>query len=245
MVSLPFRQFVLLWCLLLVLASHQLLVWIALIVVLFQLARFLIQVFAFAIISSSWLGELEHRIRSYADGLIGKILMAKEITQDLHNVWVMLTALEFGVALLRDRRRVVQWTMYLGTLLFLAVYIYLAVIFSFAYYGVARVQNIPYEWITSFADSMFMPLTFGSLPRSNWIKVLGGVHAFSVLALGVGTVFGYLRKKLDSLHDAAEELSGRLQQAELRAKLAEIGQKFQPQPQPQAPQSDPSPQPNK
>jgi len=118
--------------------------------------------------------------------------------------------------------------MYLGTLFFLGIYMYLALIFSFAYYGVARALNIPYDWTTSIVNSMFMPLTFGSLPSSNWIRALGGVHALAVLALSIGTIFGYIRQKLDSLHDVADELSKRLEQAEVRAKVAEMREKFQP-----------------
>jgi hypothetical protein len=224
----PFRKFLLLWCLLLLVASHRGLLLIALIVVLFQLCRLLIQVFALAVVSSNWLGELEQRIRGYADDVISKLLRAKEITQDFQQVFWSITAIEIGVSLLRSRRRVVQWTMYLGTLFFLGIYMYLALIFSFAYYGVARALNIPYDWITSIVNSMFMPLTFGSLPSSNWIRALGGVHALAVLALSIGTIFGYIRQKLDSLHDVADELSKRLEQAEVRAKLAEMREKFQP-----------------
>jgi hypothetical protein len=237
----PFRKFLLLWCLLLLVASHRGLLLIALIVVLFQLCRLLIQVFALAVISRNWLGELEQRIKNYADDLIGKLLLAKEITQDFQKVFLSITALEIGVSLLRSRRRVVQWTMYLGTLFFLAIYTYLALIFSFAYYGVARALNIPYDWTTSIVNSMFMPLTFGSLPSSNWIRALGGVHALAVLALSIGTIFGYIRQKLDSLNDVADELSKRLEQAEVRARVAEMREKFQPTPPP----STAVPEPNK
>jgi hypothetical protein len=228
MILRPFRKFLLLWCLLLLVASHRGLLLVALIVVLFQLCRLLIQVFALAVVSSNWLGELEQRIRNYADDVIGKLLLAKEITQDFQKVFLSITALQVGVSLLRSRRRVVQWAMYLGTLFFLGIYVYLALIFSFAYYGVARVLNIPYDWTTSIVNSMFMPLTFGSLPSSNWIRALGGVHALAVLALSIGTIFGYIRQKLDSLHGVADELSKRLEQAEVRAKVELMREKFQP-----------------
>jgi hypothetical protein len=237
----PFRRFLLLWCLLLLVASHRGLLLIALIVVLFQLCRLLIQVFALAVVSSNWLGELEQRIKNYADGLISKLLLAKEITQDFQNVFLSITALEIGVSVLRSRRRVIQWTMYLGTLFFLGIYMYLALIFSFAYYGVARALNIPYDWTTSVVNSMFMPLTFGSLPSSNWIRALGGVHSLTVLALSIGTVFGYIRQKLDSLNDVANELSERLEQAEVRVKVAQMREKFQPASAP----SSAAPQPSK
>jgi len=236
----PFRKFLLLWCLLLLVTSHRELLLIALIVVLFQLCRLLIQVFALAVVSSNWLGELEQRIKNYADDLISQVLLAKEITQDFQKVFFSITALEIGLSLLRSRRRVVQWTMYLGTLFFLGIYMYLALIFSFAYYGVARAVNIPYDWTTSIVNSMFMPLTFGSLPSSNWIRALGGVHALAVLALSIGTIFGYIRQKLDSLHDVADELSKRLEEAEVRAKVAEMREKFQAAPSPPSAAPQPS-----
>jgi len=229
----PFMHFALLWGLLLLLASHRLFVWIALFVVLFHLAKFLIGAFALAIISRNWLGQLEQRLRKYADELINKALLAKEITQDLQQVWLALTALEIGIALLRNRRRIGQWTMYLGILFFLGIYLYLALVFSFAYYGVARLSNLSYAWATSFVNSLFMPFAFTGLPPNNWIKLLAGIHGFSVLALGIGTILGYIGQRLDSLHVVADELSGRLQQAEVRAKLAAMSEKFRQQQPPQ------------
>ena len=66
------------------------------------------------------------------------------------------------------------------------------------------------------------------------MRLLAGIHGFSVIVLGIGSVLGYVGQKLDSLHVVADELSGRLEQAEVRAKLAAMREKFQQQQPPQA-----------
>jgi hypothetical protein len=224
----PFFQFTLLWSLLLLLASHRWLLWAALIIVLAHLARTLFKVLVLAVFSIKGLSQLEDRIKKYAENLITKILNAGQIepTQDLRQAWMSISGLQLAIALLRNRQRAVQWMIFIAVLVFGAIYLYIAVLFGFAYYGVARIQLIPYSWGEAFVTSLFILFEVGALPHNIWIQCLGGIHCLFVIMIGAGTIFGYLRKKIDSVYKAADFLNSRFQDEEIRRKIELLNEKF-------------------
>jgi hypothetical protein len=222
----PLHQFTLLWCLLLLLTSHRSLLAIALAIVLFHIGRFLLFVIRVAGASTKWLPQLEERIKSYAENLIEKVSAVQEITPDLQQTWSAIVAIQIGISLLENRRRVVQWTMYLGTLFFLGVYLYLALLFSFAYYGTARLQGVSLSWASAAVYSVFIPFAFSDFPANIWVKLIAGVHATVVVLIGLGAIFGYMQKKVNSLHAVAQALNTKLQQPEIKEKLAKMKERF-------------------
>jgi hypothetical protein len=224
--SKPFRRFTLLWCLLIALTSHRFLLSAALAVLILHIIRFLLSVLRIAVASTTWSAQLEQSIRTYAEDLIEKVRTAQEITQEMRQTWSGIVALKFGITLLQNRRRVTQWAAYLVALSFLGAYLYLAILFSFAYLGTAHLQGISLSWTSALIDSTFIPLAYADLPQNNWLKLIGGIQAFFVLLVGIGTVFAYLQKKIESLHSVANNLSAKLQQAEIQEKLARMNERF-------------------
>src|SRR5437868_1249156 len=197
----PIRQFTLLWCLLLLLSANRVLQWIALIVVIVHLGRTLFALGVVALHSISWLSTVEERIRNYAERLIDKALAADQIRkddQDLRVTWSGLRTIELAVSLLQNRTRAGNVALFILLLGFVAMYLYIAVLFSFAYFGLAKVQLVNLTWAESLVTSIFIPVSYSDLPRNAWLKLLGGVHWISVVALGFGTIYGYARGKLDS-----------------------------------------------
>src|SRR5262249_18126191 len=92
----PFRQFALLWCLLLLLTDKAVLIWIALVVILLRVIAVLVKLVRLAIISVNWLSELENKIKAYAEGLISKIMAAPEgsnYSLDIRNAFNMLVGI--------------------------------------------------------------------------------------------------------------------------------------------------------
>lgn len=73
-----------------------------------------------------------------------------------------------------------------------SVYLYFALLFSFAYYGIARL-----------VDSVFSPLAYSNLPRVLWIRILCGIQAMLVLTVGIGTIVKFLTRRLDKVRKAA------------------------------------------
>jgi hypothetical protein len=230
-VSRPLRQFTLLWCLLLLLSSNSWLIQVALAIVVFHLFRALGRILLATVFSISWLAQLEEKVKKYGERLILRVLAGPkdaEIEKDteLRNAVVSLNALRLGVEVLKNRKRVTQGVLALGLLVFLGVYLYLSVLFAFAYYGVARVLSVPYTWGEAFVTSVFIPIMVGELPHNIWLKTLGGIHAVFVILLGLGTVIGYLQKKLDSLREAAETLGTQLEKDEVKRTVQELSAKL-------------------
>lgn len=229
--SRPFRQFTILWCLLLLLSSNTWLIRGALVIVIFHLFRTIGRILRITVFSITWLAQLEERLKRWGENLIAVVLAGSKRTEiekdiELKNAVVSLSALRIGIAALKERRRLAQFVLALGLLVFVVVYFYLSLLFAFAYYGLARVQAVPYSWGEAFVTSVFIPLMVGDLPRNVWLKSLGGLHAVFVVLLGIGTVVGYLQRKLDSLRDAAETLSTVLEKDEVRRTVQELSAKL-------------------
>lgn len=225
----PFLQFTLLWALLLLLTSHRWLLMTALIIVLAHLARTLIKVSALAVFSIKGLSQLEVRIKGWAEKLIEKAILASrqaEDTQDVRQAWISISGLQLGVKLFQYRQAVAQGVIFLSVLLFGAIYTYMALLFSFAYYGIARVEGVTYGWADAFVTSIFIPFQFPDLPHNIYIKVLAGIHCVFVLGVGAGTVFGYLQRKVNSLYSVAEFLNQRFQDDELRTSVQVLTERF-------------------
>ena len=225
----PFLQFTLLWCLLLLLSSHRWLLWTALIIVLAHLARTLVMVVVLAVFSVKGLSQLEDRIKTYAEGLVAKILGLPEQlepTEDLRQAWLSITGLQIAIGLLKNRHRAAQWLVFFAALAFVAIYFYVAFLFAFGYYGLARIQSIPYTWAEALVTAIFIPVASTDLPHNPWVKLLGGIHWSFVVLIGVGTIFGYLQRKLDSLYKVAEFLNSRFQEDEVKKRISTLNEKF-------------------
>lgn len=226
----PFVRFSLLWCLLLLLTTRPTLLWIALVVVLAHIGRALVKIVGATILTTNWLAQLEDRIKAQAERWISEILAASESapSEVLNQTVRSLTGLQLALTFFRNRQRAAQWAIFIGLIVFAAVYLYLALLFSFAYCGIARLTHIALTWSDSLVYSIFIPFAFSDLPKNPWIKGLAGFHACFVVALGISTVFAYFKRKLNSLYDVADSLNSRLQQPDVRAKIVVVTEKLKP-----------------
>jgi|HubBroStandDraft_6_1064221.scaffolds.fasta_scaffold02933_8 hypothetical protein len=222
-----FRHFTFLWCALILVTTRPPLLWIAVIVVLAQTGRTLLTIFQFVWQSSNWLGSLEGKIKAYAEGLVRQAVEATEITENLRTVWSGLVSLQLAVNLLRNRRRVMQWAVLITLIAVAGVYIYVGILFSFGYYGVARVEGLAIRWRDFAVISLFIPISYTNLPKTVAIGLIGGIHSIWTLVLGAGTIVAYLRRKMDSVYDTTVSLATQLQHKELQEKLVAMNEKFQ------------------
>jgi hypothetical protein len=106
------------------------------------------------------------------------------------------------------------------------------------YYGLARVQSVPYTWSSALVESLFIPAAYTDLPANACIKLAGGIHWIVVVALGFGAIFAYFQKKLSEVCGVAQLIRGRLEIPEIKLKLDVLEQKLRTPPIPQqAPRS--------
>ena len=108
----------------------------------------------------------------------------------------------------------------------LSVYTYIAVLFSFAYYGIARVSGIPYSWPDALVTSVFIPFFLSDFPKILAIKLLSGLHCLLVLGVGIGTIINFLRRRLDAIRTAATDLSDRFADQTIHEKYIILEEKF-------------------
>ena len=120
----------------------------------------------------------------------------------------------------------------LGIVFLGSIYIYMAVLFSFGYYGIARVSGVRYSWPDALVTSLFIPFFVSDLPKILAVKVLGGIHCSLVVAVGVGTIMNFLRRKLDAVRTASVELSNRLGERDIQEKYLILEEKFSNTPGP-------------
>jgi hypothetical protein len=227
----PFRQFTLLWCLLLLFTTHQHLLELALAIVVIHIVFILVTILRVTLFSAGILANLEGRIRENTDALLAKISCVTretEATPDLRNTWTNLSGIKMGMLLLQNGQLVSRWAAVLGSAFLGCIYLYLAVLFSFIYYGTAHVQRVALSWPTSFVTSLFIPFAFGDLPSNFWVKLVGGIHCTVILAIGAGTVINYVTRRAHDLQKTAIVLSRRFADEEVQARLLILEEKFKP-----------------
>jgi hypothetical protein len=228
----PFRRFMLLWCILLVVTTHIAIVWMCLVVVLVQLAR---QIFVMIklLFFSPWVGDT---IRKFGPALLAPINNAlaalaamprdAEPTNELRVLWNQLNIWTKILEFLKDRYLLSRWAWVLTFAFLLGIYTYVSLLFSFAYYGIARVGGIPYSWPEAAITSMFIPLFFSDLPKMLAIKLLSGVQCVLVLGVGIGTIVNFLGRKLEAVRVAATEISERFADQSIQEKYVILQERF-------------------
>lgn len=232
--SRPFRRFMLLWCALLLVATHNAVVWACLVVVLVQLAR---QIFVMLklLLFSPWLGDALKKIGPALLTPINDLLVAlgavtsdASPNDDMKKLWNQLNLWRKILEFFSNRYLLSRWAWVFATVFLIGKYSYIALLFSFAYYGFARVTGNPYSWFDALVNSLFIPFFFSDLPKILAVKILSGVHVALVLGVGIGTIVNFLGRKLEAIRKAASDVSDRFADQSIHEKLIILEEKCSP-----------------
>jgi len=225
----PFRRFTFLWCILLVVATHAVIVWLSLVVVLIHLARKIRLILKMVLFSDLWLQRIGANILTSLDkvlaGLAG-VTLDSTPTVELRTLWNQVSSYRRMLDFLRDPYILSRWAWVLGIAFLGSVYAYMAVLFSFGYYGIARVGGVRYSWPEALVNSVFIPFFATDLPKILAIRVLGGIQCTLVVLVGIGTIRNFLQRKLNAVCAASAELSNRLREREIQEKYLILEEKF-------------------
>ncbi len=217
-----------LWCLLLVATSHRTIVWLCLLVVLVHLARKIFFILKVLFFSGPWIAKIAPALLTglhTAIGALSAVTSDTAPTNDLKNLWNQLNLWKKILNFLKNPYLLSRWAWLLGIVFLGSIYFYIAVLFSFAYYGIARLHGIPFLWTDALISSVFIPFFVSDLPKLLEVRIVGGLHCLLVLAVGIGTVVNFLRRKVDAVRRAATELSDRLAEQSLQQKYLLLEQK--------------------
>jgi len=227
--SRPFRKFTVLWCFLVLVTTHSLLLKIGLAIVLVHIAYKIATIFRITLFSADVMSKLEAAIGQSVDTLLAKIAFVTpdtEPTVELRGTWNGLSGMRAGLMFLQNPRFVSRWAVFLGVAYLGCIYGYLAFLFSFAYYGVARVQTLNYTWPDALVEALFIPFAYTDLPHNIWIKLVGGIHGTVVVLIGAGTILNYVIRKAQQLQRVAAVLSERFTEVDVRERLLILEQKL-------------------
>jgi hypothetical protein len=232
--SRPFRRFTLLWGALLIVTTHNVVTWACLVVVLVQLAQ---QIFVMLklLFFSPWLGDTMKKIgpallKPINDhlGSLGAVTRDAAPNDDLKKLWNQLNLWKRILDFLGNRYLLSRWAWVLATIVLIGTYSYIALLFSFAYYGLARVTGTTYSWPDALVNSLFIPFFFSDLPKILAVKILSGVHVALVLGVGIGTIVNFLGRKLETIRKAASDVSDRFADQSVHEKLVILEETFSP-----------------
>jgi hypothetical protein len=212
--SRPFRSFTVLWGILLLVTTHMAVVWLCLVILLLQLGQKIFLLGKVLLSLESWLQKygplgfagLNKTLEALDAFTPGSTPKNKELESLANQLSLWRKILDF----LQDPYLMSRWAIVLGVAIFVSINAYFAFLFSFAYYGIAHVTGVSFSWSNALVISMFMPFFATDLPRGVAIHILGGIQCVLVLAIGVGTVMNFLRRKLDSVRQTATTYHERL-----------------------------------
>jgi len=217
--------------------------WAALVLVLLHLTRAAYRVLKISFFSGGWFGEFEKIIHKNVDEWATKlhsVTRESPPSPELKNLWTTVKGWEGAIRFVQNESLVSKWALLLGSIFFGSVYVYFAFLFSFAYYGMARVATLhTLNWLNFLVMSLFMPFFVSALPPNAAIRFLAGVQCIFILAIGIGSIVKYLRRRIRSLSLIAKAINSRLSDEILQEKKLILQEKFSA---PTAPQSGQNPQ---
>jgi hypothetical protein len=232
--SRPFRRFMPLWCALLLVTTHKLVAWACLLVILLQLVQ-QICVLLKLVLFTPWLGATLNKIgpallKPIHDHFraLGTVTRDATANDELKKLWDQLNLWRRILNFFSNRYLLSRWAWVLATIFLASTYSYIALLFSFAYYGLARVSGVSYSWPDAFVNSLFIPFFFSDLPKILAIKILSGVHCALVLGVGIGTIVNFLGRRLEAIRRAASDISERFADPNVYEKVLILQEKFAP-----------------
>jgi hypothetical protein len=231
LVTRPFRHFTVLWCALLLFATHKLVLWLSLAVVMCVLVLRILTILKLTLFSRTWLEKigaaLYTRLNVMLDTLAA-VTPKTEVTKELKDLWQQLGLWEKAARFIGNKYLLSRWASLLVGTFYVCVYVYIALLFSFVYFGIARVSGLNVPWSEAAVDSIFIPVYVTELPKTFPMRFAGGVQWTLIVVIGFGTFWNYFHKRLEAVHTGAMRISGLLANESVRARYKILEAKVKP-----------------
>jgi len=184
--------------------------------------RFLFTIAVTAVTVNKVFAGVEERLTAFTRNLIGKILsvpLDSSPDQELTKVVAQLVGIRFVSFFFLKRNEIVYGVLAIASLAYLFVYLRLVVLFAFLYLRFAKLQGIHFTLLDSAFTALFMPLTYGDLPRNYFLKGIAGVQSLMVLLMGFGAIKTYLDRRVEAVKQAAGLVWEKLNEADVRSRI--------------------------
>ena len=126
---------------------------------------------------------------------------------------------------LTDSYLMLRWGALIMAAVLGTIYAYFAFLFSFLYHGLAYAWGVQFAWSDALVTSAFIPFLITDLPKVAVVRLVGGIHCALIVAVGVGTIVRFFRRKLDDVRKSAEEMRKRLTHQSVREKYLLVREK--------------------
>jgi hypothetical protein len=231
MITRPFRRFTILWCALLVFATHDLVLRLSFAVVLCILALRILTILKWTFFSRSWFEKIGAAIYARLNVMLSMLAVVTpktEVSQELKDLWQQLNLWERVARFLRNEYLSSRWASLLVCAFYLCMYLYIALLFSFVYFGIARISGLAMPWSEAAVDSLFALVYVKELPKTSFMRLAGGVQWMLIVVAGFGTFWNYFHKRLDEIRTGATNVGGLLTDETVRAKYKLLESKLKP-----------------
>ena len=231
MVTRPFRRFTVLWCALLLFATHNLVLWLSFAVVLCVLSLRILTILKLTLFSRSWLEKIGAALYTRLNimlGMLAAVTPKTEVTKELKDLWQQLGLWERVARFLGNKYLLSRWASVLVGAFYVCIYVYIALLFSFVYFGIARVSGLNAPWSEVAVDSIFIPVYVTELPKTFFMRFAGGVQWTLIVVVGFGTFWNYFHKRLEAVHAGALEIGSLLTDETVRSRYELLESKVKP-----------------
>ena len=213
-----FGQFALLWSLICINTNYKALALIAIAAALFGAVRATYNLWDFISDAIDWIESLESPFSRQLAEAIKAIRESGEAeqSQKVKNAANFLKFAEKVCNFIADKKRVFSnITKTVALCITVPFYVYISSVFAGVYMGIARLEQLNLDWRSSLIDSLFVPIAFTDLPHSAAIRLIAGIQAVVIGAMGYNVLFRHFTSRINRLSQTASELGRPLQDREL------------------------------
>jgi hypothetical protein len=95
-------------------------------------------------------------------------------------------------------------------------------LFACSYVGIGKIVAQPFPFSTAILDSLYMPFAWTELPRIFSIRLIGGIQAVLVSAVGYTIFFRHFGTRFERILHATGRLRGPLDDELVRQKIGQV-----------------------
>ncbi|MBS1802776.1 MAG: hypothetical protein JST28_05385 [Acidobacteria bacterium] len=127
------------------------------------------------------------------------------------------------IAFIHDNWGIIaRWSFVLSLMISIPFYLYMSYLFACCYFGVGRILGHPFPFGTAFLDSLYIPFAWTELPKNFSIRLMGGLQAVLVSAIGYSIFFRHLGTRFQRIQSVTTKLRGRLANDAVRQRIDQV-----------------------
>lgn len=121
-----------------------------------------------------------------------------------------------------NRLQFLKWSFVVSLIISVPFYLYMSYLFACSYVGIGKIAGEPFPFSTAILDSLYMPFAWTELPKMFSIRLMGGIQAILMSAVGYTIFFRHFGTRFESILHATGRLRGPLDDELVRQKIVQV-----------------------